>query len=78
MKCTPASTMTLGVDPGRLARERQAVADDVRDAMEDFRRHVVVREDHRVASLLQRAESPRCPAAKTGHSIGGMTRETRS
>ena len=53
MKCTPASTMTSASTRGRLARERQAVADHVSHAMEDLRRLVVVREDHRVALALQ-------------------------
>jgi hypothetical protein len=38
---------------GRLARERQAVANRVGDAMEDLRRLVVMREDDRVALLLE-------------------------
>ena len=37
----------------RLARQRQAVADDVGDAVEDLRRLVVVREDDRVALALE-------------------------
>ena len=46
----------IGVDLHRLAGERQAVADDVGDAVEDLRRHVVVAEDHRVAPALQRQD----------------------
>ena len=38
---------------GRLARERQAVADHVGNAMEDLWRLVVVREDDRVALALE-------------------------
>ena len=41
----------LGLDGP--ARERQRVADDIGDAMEDLRRLVVMRQDHRVALLLQ-------------------------
>ena len=42
-----------GIRPHRLARQRQAVADDVGDAMEDLRRLIVVREDDGVALALQ-------------------------
>ena len=38
---------------GRLAGERQAVADHVGNAMEDLRRLVVVREDDRIALALE-------------------------
>ncbi len=38
---------------GRFAGERQAVADDVGDAMEDFGRLIIVRENDGVASALQ-------------------------
>ena len=44
----------VGVDPGGLAREQQAVADDVGDAVEDLRGLVVVRQDDGVAASLQR------------------------
>ena len=53
MKCTPASTMTSASTVDRLARQRQAVADDVGDAVEDLRRLVVVRQDDGVALALQ-------------------------
>src|SRR5258708_39454990 len=43
----------FGVDLHRLARQRQAVADDVGDAVEDLRRLVVVGEDDGVARALQ-------------------------
>ena len=53
MKCTPASTITDGVGARRLAGQRQAVADDVADRVEDVRRLVVVRQDDRVPLALQ-------------------------
>ncbi len=53
MKCTPASTITIGIGARRLARQRQAVADDVADRVEDVRRLVVVRQDDRVPLALQ-------------------------
>ena len=53
MKCTPRQDDDIGVALGRLARERQAVADHVGHTMEDLRRLVVVREDHRVALALE-------------------------
>ena len=37
----------------RLLGQTEAVADKVADPVEDLRRHVVVREDHCVAILLQ-------------------------
>ena len=43
----------VGVGLRRLLGELQRVADDVGDAMEDLRRLVVVRQDHRVAGLLE-------------------------
>ena len=43
----------LGIHFYRFARQGQAVADDVRDAVENFRRLVVVRQDHRVALVLE-------------------------
>jgi hypothetical protein len=43
----------LGVDLGRLLGELQRVADDVGDAVIDFRRLVVVRQDDGVALLFQ-------------------------
>ena len=43
----------VGIDLGGFARQQQAVADDVGDAVEDFRRLVVVREDDGVAASLQ-------------------------
>ena len=56
MKWTPASTMTSASTFMRLARQRQAVADDVGDAVEDLRRLVVVRQDDGVALALQRQD----------------------
>ena len=43
----------IGIALGRLAGELERVADDVGNAMEDFRRHVVVGEHHGVARALQ-------------------------
>ena len=43
----------VGVDLGGFARQQQAVADDVGDAVEDFRRLVVVRQDDGVAASLE-------------------------
>ena len=43
----------IGIDCHRLAGERQAVADDVGDAVEDLRRLVVVRQDDGIALPLQ-------------------------
>jgi hypothetical protein len=43
----------IDVDLGRLAREQEAVADDIGDAMEDFRRLVIVSQHHGVAAALQ-------------------------
>src|SRR5215472_78840 len=43
----------LRVGARRLAREAEAVADEVADAMEDLRRHIVVGEDDRVLLPLQ-------------------------
>jgi hypothetical protein len=53
MKCTPASTDHLGVGFHRLACQRQAVPDDIGDAMEDLGRLVVVREYDGVAVALE-------------------------
>ena len=53
MKWTPASTITCGVGARRLARQGQAVADDVGDGVENLRRLVVVRQHDRVAFALQ-------------------------
>jgi hypothetical protein len=39
-------------DVDRLARQRQTVADDIRDAMKDFRSLVVVGEDDRIAARI--------------------------
>ena len=65
----------IGLDLGRLAGERQAVADDVGDAVEDLRRLVIMRQDHRVARLLQRRGSRRCrrrrPAIRRAESHAG-------
>ena len=43
----------IGVDLGGFARQQQAVTDDVGDAVEDFRRLVIMRQDHGVALALQ-------------------------
>ena len=43
----------VGIGRRRLAGQRQAVADDVGDAVEDVRRLVVVRQDDGVALALQ-------------------------
>ena len=40
-----------------FARQRQAVAGDVGDAVEDFRRHIIVRQDDRIALSLQAQDS---------------------
>ena len=45
--------MTSASALGGLAGELQRVADHVGDAMEDLRRHVVVRQDDGVARALQ-------------------------
>ena len=45
MKCTPASTIT-SASVFVASRQRQAVADDVGNAVKDLRRLIVVREDH--------------------------------
>ncbi len=47
----------FGIDPRRLACQREAVANDVGDAMEDLRRLVIMRQDHRIPALLQRLNS---------------------
>ena len=56
MKCTPHCTMIVGIDLGRLARELERVADEIGDAVVDFRRLVVVRQDDGVALLLERVD----------------------
>ncbi len=43
----------VGVHIDRLAGERQAVADDIGDAVEDLRRLIIVREDDGIAALFQ-------------------------
>ena len=53
----------IGLDMHRLARQRQAVADNVGDAMENLRRLVIMREHHRIAAALQRHD---------GVDIGGV------
>ncbi len=42
-----------GIDPGRLPREDERIADDVGDAVEDLGGLVVVRQDDRVAFPLE-------------------------
>ena len=54
MKCTPHWTMMSAFDLGGLARELQRVADEVGDAIVDFRRLVVMRQDDGVALVLER------------------------
>ena len=46
----------LGVGRGRLAGKRQAVADDVRDRVENLGRLIVVRQDDGVALAFQRQD----------------------
>ena len=46
----------LGIDLGRLARELERVPDEIGDAIVDFRRLVVVRQDDRVALSLERVD----------------------
>ena len=46
----------LGIDLHRFPSQRQAVAHDVGDAVEDFRRHIIVRQDHRVPLFFQRQD----------------------
>ncbi len=46
----------VGVDLRRLARELERIADEVGDAVVDFRRLVVVRQDDGVALLLERVD----------------------
>ena len=43
----------VGIDLGGFARQQQAVADDVGDAVEDLRRLVIMRQDDGVALALQ-------------------------
>jgi hypothetical protein len=52
MKCTPHCTIT-SASLLRRDGELQRVADDVGDAVVDFRRLVIVRQDDGVADLLQ-------------------------
>jgi hypothetical protein len=53
MKCTPHCTMTSAFTLVASTRELQRVADIIGDAVVDFRRLVVVRQDDGVALLLQ-------------------------
>ena len=46
----------VGIDLGRLARELERIADEIGDAVVDFRRLVVVRQDDGVALLLERVD----------------------
>ena len=46
----------VGLGFHRHPRQRQAVADQVGDAMEDFRRLVIMRENDRIAAPLQRGD----------------------
>ena len=43
----------IGIDGHRLARQSEAVADDIRDAVEDLGRLVVMRQDDGVAAALE-------------------------
>jgi hypothetical protein len=45
-----------GVDLRRLARELERIADEVGDAIVDFRRLIIVRQDDRVALRLERVD----------------------
>ena len=66
-----------GIGAHRLARERQAVAGDVGDAVENLRRLVIVREDDGVA-LAFSARIASMSSANAPHSAGGINRATRS
>jgi hypothetical protein len=46
----------VGVGRDRLAGEREAVADNVRDGVENLGRLIVVRQDHRIARPFQRED----------------------
>src|SRR5215471_11113253 len=48
----------LSLRLGRFARELQAVTDEIRDAIVDFRRLIVVSKDDRAALLLERIDGP--------------------
>ena len=63
MKCTPAWTMTSASVLGRLAGQAQAVADEVADAVEDVRRHVVVGRMTAFRSTLRRRMASMSSAA---------------
>ena len=66
----------IGLGTRGLARERQAVADDVGDRVENVRRLIVVRQDDRVALLLS-CRIAAMSSARIGHSNGGMWPSTR-
>ena len=68
----------LGIDRHGLAGQRQAVADDVGDAVEDLRRLVVVRQDDGVPLALQRQLMASTSGANSDHSAGRITDFTRS
>ena len=68
----------LGIGLRGLTGKLQRVADHVGDAMEDLWRHIVVREHDGVARPLQVIDRLDVGRKKPGHSIGGMTRDTRS
>ena len=72
MKCTPHCTMMSDFTLVASMRELQQVAADVGDAMEDFRRLVIMRQDDRVACFF-RSLIALIEGAINGHSIGGMT-----
>src|SRR5437870_11937904 len=46
----------VGIGAGRLARQRQTVADDVGDSVENVGRLIIVRQDDRVALALETQE----------------------
>ena len=62
----------VGVGARRLAGQRQAVADNVADRVEDVRGLVVVRQDDRVALLLQLRGWRRCRRPKPAIRCGGI------
>ena len=59
----------IGLNFGGLNRKLQAVADEIRDAVIDIRRHVVMREDHRVALFLEHVD--RSDIGRVDGPIGG-------
>jgi len=66
----------IGVGARRLARQRQAVADDVGDRVKNFGDLIVVRQDDRVALILE-FEDGGDVISQDRPSKGGMCRSTR-